>query len=301
MRILITGASGLIGSAVSDALLARGDEVIGLSRSPERAREHNAKVRWMAWDGASQRPPEQALEGVDAVVNLVGEPINQRWTDEAKRRIRASRVDATRNLVQGILAAEDGPRTMVSQSAVGYYGSRGETILDEAAAPGTRWDSRLVVDWEATAREAEDELRLVILRSGLILDASGGLLKEMLLPFRLGLGGPVASGDQYMSWITLDDEVGLIVWALDSDDVRGTVNATAPEPVTSREFAKALGRALRRPAILPIPKLALKARFGSELGEVTAQGQRVVPRRAFDQGYRFRHPEIDSGLRAALG
>jgi uncharacterized protein (TIGR01777 family) len=300
MRVLVTGASGLIGSAVCDALLARGDEVVGLSRDPERARPTNPTLKWLAWNPESERPPAEALEGTDAVVNLVGEPINQRWTDAAKRKIRASRIDATRNLIQGIHAAKDGPRAMVSQSAVGYYGDRGETIVDEAAGPGSGFDARVVVDWEAAAREAEGDLRLIILRTGLVLTRRAGLLKELLTPFKLGVGGPLAGGRQYWPWISLDDEVGMIIWALDNERASGTLNATGPAPVTNREFSKSLGRALGRPAIVPAPKLALVARFGAEAAESLAAGQRAVPRRALDLGYEFRHPDVDTAIRAAL-
>jgi uncharacterized protein (TIGR01777 family) len=300
MRVLVTGASGLIGRALCDALLARADEVIGLSRDPERARSTNPKVRWMAWNASAERPPAEALESTDAVVNLVGETLNQRWTEEAKHRIRVSRIDATRNLIQGVQASTNGPRAMVSQSAVGYYGDRGETIVDEAAGPGSSFDARLVVDWEAAAREAEADLRLVIVRSGLALNKEGGLLGELLLPFKLGVGGPIAGGRQYMSWISLEDEVGILLWALDHETVIGTINATSPEPATNREFSKALGRALGRPAVMPVPKLAVAARMGREAADVFAGGQRVVPRRALDLGYQFRHRDLDSALRAAL-
>lgn len=300
MRVLVTGASGLIGRALCDALLARADEVIGLSRDPERARSTNPKVRWMGWNAPAERPPAEALEGTDAVVNLIGETLNQRWTEEAKHRIRVSRIDATRNLIQGVQASTNGPRAMVSQSAVGYYGDRGETIVDEAAGPGSSFDARLVVDWEAAAREAEADLRLVIVRSGLALNKEGGLLGELLLPFKLGVGGPIAGGRQYMSWISLEDEVGILLWALDHETVIGTINATSPEPATNREFSKALGRALGRPAVMPVPKLAVAARMGREAADVFAGGQRVVPRRALDLGYQFRHRDLDSALRAAL-
>jgi uncharacterized protein (TIGR01777 family) len=300
MRILVTGASGLIGRAICEALIARGDEVVALSRDPERARATNPAAMWLAWSAESERPPAEALEGTDGVVNLVGEPINQRWTDEAKRRIRSSRIDATRNLVQGIQAASDRPRVLVSQSAVGYYGDRGEAIVDESAGPGTSFDARVVADWEAAAREAEGDLRLVVTRTGLVLDRRGGLLGELLLPFRLGVGGPIAGGRQYMPWISIDDEVGILLWALDEEKVSGTINATAPEPVTNREFSKALGGALGRPAVVPVPKLALAARFGSELADVLVGGQRVVPRRTQELGYEFSHEDIEAGLRAAL-
>lgn len=290
----------MIGSAVCDALLARGDQVVGLTRDPDRARPTNPTVDWFAWNPSTERPPGEAVEGTGGVINLVGETINQRWTDEAKRRIRASRVDATRNLVQGIQAASERPRVLISQSGVGYYGDRGETIVDEAAGPGASFDARLTVEWEAAAKEAEADLRVVVTRSGLVLTRRGGLLAELLLPFKLGVGGPIAGGSQYMPWITLDDEVAVLLWALDNEQVSGTINATAPEPVTNREFSKALGRALGRPAVMPIPKLALTARFGSELAEAVTGGQRAVPRRALDLGYEFRHPDVDTALRAAL-
>ena len=299
-RVLVTGASGLIGSAVCDALLARGDEVVGLSRDPARARPTNPTIKWLAWNPESERPPEEAIEGTDAVVNLLGEPLNQRWTEAAKRRIRSSRIDATRNLIQGIHAAQNGPQAMVSQSAVGYYGDRGDTIVDEAAGPGAAFDSRVVVDWEAAAKEAEGDLRLVILRTGLVLTRRGGLFAELLTPFKLGVGGPLAGGSQFWPWISLRDEVGLIVWALDDERVRGTLNATGPAPVTNREFSKALGRALGRPAIVPAPKLALVARFGTEAADSLAGGQRAVPRRALDLGFEFRDQDASAAIQAAL-
>jgi uncharacterized protein (TIGR01777 family) len=302
MRVLVTGAGGMIGRAVCDALLARGDAVVGLSRSPERARQSNLKVEWHAWNPTLERPPEEALTGVDAVVNLIGEPINQRWTDDAKQRIRESRITATRNLVTAMLAAETPPRVLVSQSAVGYYGDRGEQIVDESTPAGSSFDARVCADWEAAAEEAGGggEIRLVILRSAPVLTAEGGLLAELLLPFRLGLGGPIAGGRNYMPWISLADEVGLILWALDTPAASGTYNATAPDPITNREFSKALGRALNRPAIVPVPKLALRLRLGAELAETATGSQRVLPRRARDEGYTFRLPDIDAALAEAL-
>jgi uncharacterized protein (TIGR01777 family) len=301
VRVLITGASGFLGSAVCDALLARGDETVGLSREPERARRGNPTVTWHAWNPTSERPPDRALEGVGGVVNLVGEPIDQRWTEPAKRRIRDSRERATKNLVDAISAADPPPRTLVSQSGVGYYGNRGEALVDESTEPGSTFDAEVCVAWEAAAREAEKAgVRVVVTRSGLVLDPKHGMLKQLLLPFKLGVGGPLAGGGQYMPWIHVDDEVRLLLWALDTDQASGTYNATAPNPVTNREFSKALGRVLGRPAIVPVPKLALKARFGDELGEVAAGGQRAVPRRAVDAGFEFRHPELEPALRDLL-
>ncbi len=301
MRVLVTGATGTIGRGVCDALLARGDEVVGLSRSPEKARATNPRVVWHAWNPALERPPSEALEGVDGVVNLVGEPINQRWTDDAKRRILTSRETATHNLVQAMLAADRSPAVLVQQSAVGFYGDRGEAIVDEETGPGESFDAKVCVAWEAAAREVEGAgVRLAIMRTGLVLDKDSGLLAELLLPFKLGLGGPVAGGHNYMPWISLDDEVGLLLWALDTSSAVGVYNACAPEPVTNKAFSKALGRALGRPAMVPVPKLAVKLRLGNEMGEVATGGQRALPRRALDGGYVFKHPDIDSGLASAL-
>jgi uncharacterized protein (TIGR01777 family) len=301
MRVLITGASGLLGSALSDALLARGDEVVGLTRDPERARPRNPTVRWHAWQATTERPPAEALDQVDGVVNLIGEEINQRLTDEAKVRIRESRLAGTRNLLQGIAASSTEPSVFVGQSAIGYYGDRGAQIVDEETPPGEGFAAELPAEWEAAEREAEDAVdRVVIYRTGLVLTKHGGLLRQLLLPFKLGVGGPIAGGEQFMSWIHVEDVVGLFLWALDDHRVWGVINATAPNPVTNREFSKELGRALHRPAVFPVPKLAVAALRGGELADTVAGGARVLPRRALDLGYEFRHPELDEALRSAL-
>jgi uncharacterized protein (TIGR01777 family) len=301
MRVLVTGASGMIGSAVCDALLGRGDEVVGLTRNPDRAREGNPTVRWHAWNPTLERPPAEAVEGTDGIVNLVGESLNQRLTEDAKRRIRESRETATHNLVQAISAADPRPRVLVSQSAIGYYDDRGDAVLDESAEPGSGFAAELAAAWEAAAREAERAgVRVVVLRTGLVLDRGGGLLKQILLPFKLGVGGPIAGGRQYMSWIHLDDEVGILIWALDDERITGTINSTAPEPVTNREFSKSLGRVLGRPAVVPVPKLALSAMYGGELADAVVGSLRVIPRRAQDLGYEFRYPSLEPALRAAI-
>lgn len=297
MRVLVTGASGLIGAALCDPLLARGDEVVGLTRDPPRARGANPRVDWHPWEPTLERPPPQAFEGVDGVVNLVGERIDQRWTEEAKRRIVESRRTATHNLVQTIAALKRRPEVLVSQSAVGYYGDRGEAIVDESSLPGEGFDARVVQEWEKAAQEVEGSgVRLVIVRSGQVLDPGGGMLGQLLIPFKLGLGGPLAGGDQYISWIHIDDEVGILLWALEDERTAGVVNATSPHPATNREFAKALGRALRRPAVMPVPGFVLDLKFGGELGKVLRGGQRVAPRRALDLGFEFRHPKLDEAL-----
>ena len=291
----------MIGSALCDALLAHGDEVVGLSRDPARARGTSPTVSWHPWNPTSERPPGEALAGVDAVVNLIGETTNQRLTPAAKQRIRDSRLRSTKNLIDGLAASQTPPRVLVSQSAVGYYGERGEAMVDESTPVGTGFLAELPAAWEHEARAAQElELRLVILRSGLVLDPEGGMLKQLLLPFRLGVGGPLAGGDWYMPWIHRDDEVGLIAWALGEQRVEGVLNACAPNPVTNREFSQALGRALRRPAIAPAPKLAIAALRGSELAEAVTTSLRVIPRRALDLGYRFRFPDLEPALRDLL-
>jgi uncharacterized protein len=301
MRVLVTGASGMIGSTVADALLARGDEVVGLTRDPDKARSANPRVHWHRWDPALERPPAEALEGVDGVLNLLGESIDQRLTDAAKKRIVESRETATRNLVAAVAATDQRPAVMVSQSAVGYYGDRDDEVVDESSEPGEGFAAEVPIAWEAAAREVEKAgVRLVVVRTAPVLDRRGGLLKRLMLPFKLGLGGPIAGGDQYLPWVHIDDEIGILLWALDDEKVSGVVNASAPEQVTNREFTKALGRALHRPAVFPLPKLALSAVVGSELADTIAGGQRVVPRRTTELGYEFRYPRLEPALRAAL-
>lgn len=301
MRVLVTGASGLIGSALCDALLARGDSVVGLSRDPKRARRTNPSVVWHPWEPTLERPPAEALENVDAAVNLEGEKINQRWSRDAKRRIMESRRTGTRNLVAAIAALERKPRVLVSGSAIGFYGDRGEALVDESAEPGKGFDADVVCEWEAAAREIEGSgVRLAVVRTGHVLDPRGGLLGELLPPFKLGLGGPIAGGRQYMSWIHVDDEVGILLWALDEEKVSGTINATAPNPVTNRELARAIGRVLHRPASMPVPGFVLDLKFGGEFGNVLRGGQRVMPRRALDLGYEFRYTEIDAAMTSLL-
>lgn len=278
MRIAVTGLSGLIGTRLAAALRERGDEVTRLARSPEAA----------------------AVAGSDAVVHLAGEPLDQRWSDAAKRRISDSRIAGTRALVEAIRAAEPRPRVLVSASAVGYYGIHGDERIGEDGAPGDDFLARLCVEWEREAQAAErDGLRVVTVRTGVVLARRGGALKRMLLPFRLGVGGPVAGGRQYVSWVHIDDVVGIYVRALFDEAWSGPVNACAPEPATNRDFSKALGRALRRPAVLPIPGLALKLLYG-EMAQVVTTGQRAVPRRTLQLGYEFQHQELEAALRAAL-
>jgi uncharacterized protein (TIGR01777 family) len=299
VRVLVTGASGLIGSALCDALFARGDDVVGLTRNPGRARSGNPRVTWHKWEPTLERPDPAAFDGVAGVVNLVGERIDQRWTDEAKQKIMETRRQGTHNLVQAIEALEESkrPKVLVSQSAVGYYGDRGNEEVDESAAPGGSYDSEVTQAWEAAAHELDKtDVRLVIVRTGQVLTPRGGMLKELLTPFKLGVGGPLAGGKQYVSWIDLEDEIGILLWALDDDKVSGVVNAASPRPVTNEEFSKALGRAVNRPAVAPVPGFVLDLRFGKEFGRVLRGGQRVIPKRTQELGYSFKHPDLDEAL-----
>jgi uncharacterized protein (TIGR01777 family) len=301
VRVLVTGASGLIGSALCDALFARGDDVVGLTRDPSRARSKNPRVTWHAWEPTLERPAPEAFEGVDGVVNLLGERIDQRWTDEAKKKILETRRTGTHNLVQAIEGLESKPKVLVSQSAVGFYGDRGDVEVTESDGPGSSFDAEVTQAWEKAAHELDgSEVRLVIVRTGQVLTPKGGVLKELLTPFKLGVGGPLAGGNQYFPWIHLDDEMGILLWALNNEQVGGVVNGTSPEPATNREFSKALGRAVNRPAITPVPGFVLDLKFGSEFGQVLRSGARVVPKRTQELGYQFRHPDLDEALRDLL-
>jgi uncharacterized protein (TIGR01777 family) len=301
VRVLVTGASGLIGSALCDALFARGDDVVGLSRDPGRARQANPRLTWHKWEPTLERPDPAAFEGVEGVVHLLGERIDQKWTEEAKQRIMESRRTGTHNLVGTIEALESPPRVLVSQSAVGFYGDRGSDEVDEREGPGSSFDSEVVQAWEAAAHELDNTgVRLAIVRTGQVLSAEGGMLKELLTPFKLGVGGPLAGGDQYLSWIHIDDEVGILLWALDEEQVSDAINATAPYPATNKDFSKALGRALNRPAVVPVPGLVLDLKFGREFGQVLRGGQRVIPKRTRELGYEFKFPRLEEALRDVL-
>ena len=299
MRVTLTGASGLIGTKLVQALRARGDDVTVLSRSPARTTSALG-VPADAWQPTEATAPAGALAGRDAVVHLAGERVDQRWSDEAKRAIVASREAGTRNLVEGLRAADPRPAALISASAVGYYGPRGDETVDEATPPGTDFLAGVCVAWEHQAQRAEElGMRVVRVRTGVVLDGSGGALARMLTPFKLGIGGPVAGGDQYMPWIHADDLVGIYLAAIDGATWTGAVNASAPVPVTNTAFSKALGRALHRPAVLPIPGFALRLLYG-DMAEIVTEGQRAVPRRPLDLGYAFEHPDLDEALRDAL-
>jgi uncharacterized protein (TIGR01777 family) len=294
VKVTVTGASGRIGSLLVERLRERGDEVTILSRGGG-----DGKVRW---DPAARPAPSDALRGRDAVVHLAGEDVAQRWTAAAKQRIRESRELGTRNLVAGLRGVPDDmrPHVLVSASASGYYGPRGDDRVTEADGPGQDFLAEVCVAWEAEARAAEAlGMRVVRIRTGIVLDKDGGALAKMLPPFKLGIGGPVAGGRQWMPWIHRDDQVGILLAALDGKAWSGPVNACAPTPVTNREFSKALGRALHRPAVAPVPAAAIKLLYG-EMAQIVTTGVRMVPKRATELGYAFAHPELDGALESAL-
>jgi uncharacterized protein len=304
MRVAVTGATGMIGAELVRALVERGDEVTALSRDAERASEALG-VPAATWaDPKAEQPPLDALRARDGVVHLLGEVIAQRWSEDAKREIRDSRVLSTRNLVDalGELAPEERPRVMVSGSGAGWYGHRGDERLDESTPePGDDFLARLSVDWEAEARRAEElGVRVVLNRTGVVLSESGGALEKMLPFFKAGIGGPVAGGRQYVPWVHVDDVVGATIFSLENEEASGPVNVTAPEPATNTELSKALGRVLRRPAFAPVPGLAVRALYG-QMAEIVITGQRAVPGRLQELGYRFRWPELEPALRDATG
>jgi hypothetical protein len=299
MRVTLTGATGLIGSRLVAALKNRGDVVAVLSRDPARATERLG-VPAARWDPLAGPAPADALAGRDGVIHLAGEPVAQRWTATAREGIRASRSQGTANLVAGLAAADPRPRVLVSASASGIYGDRGEEELDERSSTGDDFLAEVCAAWEAAADGASAlGLRVVKIRTGIALDAEGGALAKMLAPFRAGVGGPVAGGHQYMSWIHVDDVVGLYLAALDGDEWSGPVNGCAPGAVTNTEFSHALGRALHRPAVVPVPGFALRAMYG-EMALIVTGGQRMVPARATALGYHWSHTDLDQALRSAL-
>jgi uncharacterized protein (TIGR01777 family) len=301
MNVTITGATGLIGAGIVRTLQVRGDAVTVLSRDPGRARVALGDVEAHAWRPLEEPAPAAALSGRDAVVHLAGEPVAQRWNDASRRAIRASREIGTRNLVAGLAAADPRPRALVSASGIDYYGPRGDEPVTEDARPGDDFLAQVCVAWEREAAGAREHgVRVAMLRTAVVLDQAGGALSKMLPFFRLGIGGPVAGGRQYMPWIHADDIVGLYLAAIDGAEWQGPINACAPEPVTNRDFSRALGRALHRPAFAPVPGLAVRLLYG-DMAEIVTTGQRAVPTRALEHGYAFRHTDLERALRDALG
>lgn len=299
--VLVTGATGFVGRALCATFKERGQAFTALARRPERAKAalQGVKEAWK-WRPKMEPAPLVAIEGASAVVHLAGESVAGRWDALKKRAIRDSRVVGTRHLVEAIGEAKSKPGVLVCASAVGYYGDRGEEELTEEASPGGDFLATVCQEWEAEARGAEAfGVRVVLLRTGLVLGRGGGALKQMLLPFRLGLGGPLGNGKQWVSWVHLDDVVGIIRHAIERPNVRGPVNVTAPTPVRNLEFAKILAQVLHRPAFLPAPAFGLKLLLG-EFASVLLASQRVLPKRIRDSGYSFRYSGLEEALQATL-
>jgi uncharacterized protein len=296
MNILVTGASGLIGSALLSSLTATGHGVTRLVRAQPKPGEKAAR-----WDPLAGTIDTSAFEGVDAVVHLAGENIAERWTPAKKTAIRDSRVKGTQILCRALAGSASPPRVLVSASATGYYADRGEEILTEASPPGRGFLAEVCRAWEAATEPAQQRgIRVVPLRFGVVLSPAGGALAKLLPPFRLGLGGVLGSGRQYMSWIALDDVVGVIQQAIVSDALRGPTNAVAPRAVTNEEFTKILGRTLGRPTVLPLPAFAARLMFGEMADELLLASTRAEPAKLLASGYQFRYPELEHALRHLL-
>ena len=304
MRILISGASGLVGSAAAAALLEAGHTVERLAR-PENAtarKRGGTELRDIKWNPKTGDLDRKAADGADAVVHFAGASIASRWSEEAKKLFRTSRVDATRNLVTNLLQLDQRPKVLVSASAVGYYGSRGDEALTEESAPGSDFLAQLARDWEKEAQRVSDfGIRVVLLRFGVILAPHGGALERMLLPFKLGLGGRLGSGRQWWPWVTLSDVVGILRYALENASLEGPANAVAPNPVTNAEFTKTLGRVLARPTIFPAPEFALRLLLGEMADALLLSSVRAIPWKLQERGYRFQHATLEEGLRSLLG
>jgi uncharacterized protein (TIGR01777 family) len=298
MKIALTGASGFIGRRLISRLVLDGHSVHALGR---RRPSGSPAISFSVWDAREGGAvPAEALRDAKAIVHLAGEPVAQRWNTDVKTRIMESRVQGTKAIVDAVAASRDRPETLVCASAIGFYGDRGEEILDEASSPGTGFLPEVCLAWEREARAAGNlGLRVVMVRIGIVLGKEGGALKKMLPPFRMGIGGPIASGQQWMSWIHVEDLVEIILFALGREQVFGPVNATAPNPVRNKEFSKALGVALGRPAILPTPAFALKMMLG-EAASVVVASQRVVPAVLERTGFTFRYSEVADALRNAV-
>jgi uncharacterized protein (TIGR01777 family) len=297
VNYLITGASGFIGRKLVHLLLSEGHSVeyLGRRRSPDL----DSRAAFHPWN-PGERPPLSSVPPVDTIVHLAGEPVAQRWTPEVKQRIYTSRVEGTRQLVSAIGELRQKPAVLVSASAVGYYGNRGGEVLTESSSPGADFLAKLCVDWEREANRAHEfGIRVVRIRIGIVLGRDGGALKQMLRPFRLGIGGRLGSGQQWMPWIHVDDLLRLFVFAASNPSIEGALNGSSPEPVTNAEFTRSLARALHRPAIFPVPKFALKIALG-EFADYMFASLRVVPEATKQSGFEFTHPELGGALKALL-
>lgn len=296
MNVLVSGATGLIGSALRSELESEGHSVIVLSRSKPSSEDT------IRWDPSRGQIDASRLEGIDAIVHLAGESIIGRWTEEKKQKILASRVRGTRLLAETIAGLSEKPRAMVCASGINYYGDRGNELLREESEPGDAFLSEVVKEWEAAADPAREAgIRVANLRFGVVLSPEGGALGTTLPIFKLGGGGKVGSGNQWWSWVALDDVVGTLVHALENDSVEGPVNVVAPNPLTNAEYTKVLGDVLNRPTLLPVPAPAIRAVLGQVADELLLASMRVEPAKLKETGYEFRYPELEGALRHLLG
>ena len=300
--LLVTGASGFVGSRLCGVAFEKGHRVIALSRTPETvAALLPYAERVEAWRPDTELVPSSALSDINAVVHLAGETIGERWNPEKKRRIRESRIESTNRLVESLSKAETTPEVLVCASAIGFYGDSGDEEFTEDSPPGNDFLAEVCQDWELAAQKAEAlGIRVVRVRLGHVFGIDGGLLGKMLPPFYMGLGGRLGSGTQWMSWIHTDDVAGIILYSVENRNVNGALNATAPLPVRNIEFTKTLGRVIRRPTLFPVPTFALKLRYG-EFTDFMLMSQRVLPEKTLSIGYEFRYADIESALRASLG
>lgn len=302
MNIIITGSTGLVGSALIPSLLARGDEVTRLVRSQSQLAQADG-TRAVLWNAESSANNFEQLEGHNAVVHLAGDPVAEgRWTDEKKRRIRDSRVTGTRVLVDSLAKLKSPPQTFVSASAIGFYGDRADEIVDETSQPGTGFLAETCQEWEAEALRYGELTggRVVLLRIGIVLAKEGGALGKMLAPFKLGVGGTLGTGKQFMSWIAIDDLVRVIVFALESTELNGAVNAVAPNPVSNAEFTRTLGHVLNRPTLMSVPAFALRLMYGEMADAALLSGQRVLPSKLEASGFQFNFTHLEAALRHTL-
>ena len=300
--LLVTGASGFVGSTLCSSATENGHGVVALSRAPDTAvalLPHVKRVE--AWRPDTELIPSSALSDIKAVVHLAGETIGARWNPDKKRRIRESRVNSTIRLVESLSKVETKPEVLVCASAIGFYGDSGDEEFTEDSPPGNDFLAEVCQDWELEAQKAEAlGIRVVRVRLGHVFGKDGGLLGKMLPPFYMGLGGRLGSGTQWMSWIHIDDVAGIILYAIENQNVNGALNATAPLPVRNIEFTKTLGRVIQRPTLFPVPTFALKLRYG-EFTDFMLMSQRVLPEKTLSMGYEFRYADIESALRASLG
>lgn len=296
MKVLITGASGLVGLALQSSFEDKGYEMLLASRKEATDERH---IQWSVEEGFTD--PER-VEGIDTVVHLAGENVSGfRWTDEKKKAIRDSRVLGTRNVVEAISKLKQKPKTFIASSAIGFYGERGDEEVTESSAPGDNFLAGVCTEWEAESRRAEDAgIRTVLLRTGIVLSKDGGALGTMLMPFKLGVGGVVGSGKQWMSWISMDDHIAVINYVIENENIRGAVNSVSSHPVTNQEFTKTLGEVLYRPTFLPLPEFAVSMVFGEMGDALLLASTKVLPKRLEEAGFTFKYPELKPAIEAAV-